>query len=79
MFFKKLLGEEILLCYVALSYDIMFIILFERLLLVTDGRIFFYDLLHVDIQKRYTPYNQDRNAFCHYMYNAFNTSNYHET
>lgn len=64
------LGEEILLCYMyaLLFYDIMFIILFERLLLVTDGRILFYD-----------PYNQDRKAFCHYIYNAFNTSNYYET
>lgn len=25
--------------------------------------------------KRYTPYNQNRNAFCYYMYDAFITSN----
>lgn len=45
------LGEEILLCYFVLSYDIIFIIFFEGLLFVTDGRILFHDLLHVDIQK----------------------------
>lgn len=39
------------MCYAVLSYAIMFIILFECLLLVTKGRILFYDLLHVDIQK----------------------------
>lgn len=59
--------EKILLYYSVLSYEIIFIIFFERSLLVTDGRILFHDLLHVDIQKRYTPYNQGKNAFDHYM------------
>lgn len=45
------LGEEILLSYFVLSYDIIFIIFFERVLLVNDGRILFHVLLHVDIQK----------------------------
>lgn len=40
-----------MLSYFVLSYDLLFMIFFERLLLVTDGRILFHDLLHIDIQK----------------------------
>lgn len=61
MIFRNL-REKILLYYSVLSYEIIFIIFFERSLVVTDGNILFHDLLHVDIQKRYTPYNQGKNA-----------------